>query len=414
MTTAALCSVISPRVPEAHGMLSCLGGFTPRVPDSARSSGGTAAPHWSQNNVDHDLMHLEHNPDLATKIMRKRQQERDRNSNRLTPRMQRIGLDIAAIDKQVVEKQAVAEVQRGVDERYLDGMLLKGEIIGEIEQMLESDKRRKHKECVDYSFANLGKHQRREWDLSDPHQIKKDKPARIEGFKSAISSMQKFEGEEAVSGEVMKEKRRSQIQCLMAQVAEKKLKAELIKNEDRRRDADLLQANDLRVACELAQKQEAQAEVMENAQANVVIASARTARRLAAREQEAAAIKDHMTNLCEHNLMRERHDYSIGLNGKKRDYKRCSYEEEKAAWDINRELVLAKLGRKRQSEHTDDEYHNIGANLDIIGKEYDEAWNNQNLMRRRQYDAANKAMAQERKERNAIERLEYTSFATPR
>merc|ERR1711990_1043183 len=97
----------------------------------------------------------------------------------------------------------------GEDERYLHGMEVKSEICTHAEGLLASELKKQQLECVNFSLANLQKHQRREWDLSDPHQLKKDKPARIEGSPRppALSSMQKFEGEEGVSPERKKEKR---------------------------------------------------------------------------------------------------------------------------------------------------------------------------------------------------------------
>lgn len=419
MSTAALASVPSgsPRVEHAVGMLSCLGGFSPRIPVSTMNSPGLTPrqpPHWSQTHVDTDLMHLEHSPDVAAKIMRKRNQEQTRNDNRLTPRMQRIGLDIAALNKQVSDKQAAANRQAGIDEQYLEGMQIKSDIVAQAYSLRAADLRQKQRDCVNYSFANLSKHQRREWDLSDPNRVRADQPARVEGMTPSISSMQKFEGEEGVSPAVLKEKRDSQVEWLMAQMAEKKLRAQLEKDMERENDEALLKANDLRVACELAAKQEQQVEILETARVNEKMASARTAQKVSAREREAAVTKEHMIQESEHNLMRERHDYSIGLNGKKRDYKRCSYEEELQGWAQNRALVQARLDRKRAQEGVDDEYHTVGATFDLLGAEYDHAWNNQNMRRRQQVDAANKALVQEKKEREAREKREYKSFASPR
>lgn len=377
-------------------------------------SPGRAMTHWSHAEIDHDLMHLEHDPTLAAKIMKKRQQERDRCSNRLTPRMQRIGLDIAALNGQCFDKQAAAEVKRGESERYLEGMLLKQNMIGEAETVIKAKLRSQQQDCIAHNFTHLNKHQRREWDLSDPNQLKYDKPGRIEGSKPAYSSFQRFEGEEGVSPQVVREKRQMQVDWLMSQMAEKKLKEQLEKDCVKRDDASVLEGNELRVAVEMAQAQEQKEEVMQVVKENQLIASARSARRVAAHERDAARTKEHMTNESEHNLMRERHDYSIGLNGKKRDYKRCSYDEEVATWDVNRALVEAKLNRKRSQAHVDDEYHQIGMTVDVLGREYDDAWSQMNLRRRSEINAANTVMAQERKEQNKQDRVDYTSFASPR
>lgn len=396
-------------------MLAYLSGFSPRIQNTFVSP-CRALPHWSpRTGIDADLTHLEHNPNLAAKIMRKRQQERERNNNRLTPRMQRIGLDITALNGQVADKKAAVEAKRGEDEQYLELMQVKSEIATQGDSIIKEDMRQKQRECVNYSFANLSRHQRREWDLSDPNQLKKEKPSRIEGITPNISSMQRFEGEDGVSPEKLKEKRDVQVNWLMAQMAEKRLQAELDKKIDKHNDATLLAADGLRDACEVAYAQERHEEVMENARINQAMASARRERQAAAKEREKDLKRDHVKTASEYNLMRERHDYSIGLNGKKRDYKRCSYEEEQGAWDINRQMVQAKIDRKHSEDHLNDEYVQIGETFDELGKAYDDAWKNMNLNRRKQINEQNRIMAQERKEREAEEKAEYTSFtASPR
>jgi len=218
-----------------------------------------------------------------------------------------------------------------------------------------------------------------------------------------------------VSPEKLKEKRDVQVNWLMAQMAEKRLQAELDKKIDKHNDATLLAADGFRDACEVAYAQERHEEVMENARINQAMASARRERQAAAKEREKDLKRDHVKTASEYNLMRERHDYSIGLNGKKRDYKRCSYEEEQGAWDINRQLVQAKIDRKHLEDHLNDEYVQIGETFDELGKAYDESWKNMNINRRKQINEQNRIMAQERKEREAEEKAEYTSFsASPR
>jgi len=270
---------------------------------------------------------------------------------------------------------------------------------------------------VNYSLQHLRKDQRREFHLSDPQQLKTDRPGRIEGSAQGMSSMQKFEGESMMGGrtpEAMREYRQQQVRYLMAQMADKKLKADAEKETDRRHDEALSNANELRCSCEAAEMQERKAEMLETRRINEGIASARSARRSAAQAKEASATQEHMVNEVERNLMRERHDYTIGLNGKKRDYKRCSYEEEVASWDVNRALVQAKLNRKQSETNADVGFCKIGSAVCILEAASDEAFEVQSIRRRQEFDAANRVLAQEQKERGAKEKSEYTSFASPR
>lgn len=391
-------------------MLSCLCGFSPRVPPSALPSPGRSLPFASPRGLDADLGHLDHDPKLAAKIMQKRQKEAERSNNRLTPRMQRIGLDIAALNRQVADKRVAEHIDDWKDKQILDDMRLKGDLIKQAEETIQADRRQQQMECVNFSLQSLRKDQRREYHLSDPQQLKFDTPARVEGTTPALSSMQRFEGELGVSPEVKKEKRDQQVRWLMSQMAEKKLRDQLEKDQDRRHDEALLKANELRAACTLAGLQEAKAEVMENAKANEQIASARSARIQSAREKEISARKDHAMNVTEHNTMREKHDYSIGLNGKKRDYKRCSYEEEIAAWELNKALAQAKRNRARNEVDTDGQYRRIGGAMERIGNLNEALWMKKNIELRQKYDAANKILAQEKQEKDSKDKEIYHSY----
>jgi len=419
MTTDGLTSFASPRVPQASGMLSCLGGFSPRIPTSAILGGcvstlpspGPSYAFSSPRGIDDDLLHLEHDPKLAAKIMRKRQQEADRCGSRLTPRMQRIGLDIAALNVQVAEKKVQGEDMQRLDQQQLGDMRFKGELVKQAEALVQADRRQQQTDCVNFSLQHLKKEQRREWYLSDPQQLKTDRPARIEGFTPALSSMQKFAGEQGSCPNMQKEKRQEQVSWLMAQMAEKKLREEVDKDRDRDQDAALLRANDHRIICELADMQEHRAEVLETAKANEQIAICKSARQKSWRERELSGKKEHMARTVEHNLMREKHDFTIGLNGKRRDYKRCSYEEEVQAWETNRGLVQAKRDRERGEADTDSEYRQIGIAMRKVGDLNEAVWHQTNMHRRQAYDTANVLLAQEKKDKESKEKEEYPSFA---
>lgn len=428
MTTAALCSMAaSPAVPQAHGMLSCLGGFSPRVPSvgvqpspgrgtlpsNAYPSPGAASLSCftSPRQIESDLAHIDYDPKLISTIQRKREQEMQRCTNRLTPRMQKIGLDIAALNKQVAEKQSRTEASKGEDAMYLEAMKVKGDLVRQAEEIVQNDRRAQQKECVDFSLQNLRTEQRREFYLNDPNMLKKETPARVPGIVPPMSSMQKFQGELDLDPQKKKERRQNTCDWLAAQVAEKKLKAELEKDLDRQHDEALSRADQYRSICEAAVHQDRHQEVLETARENIAMASARSNRQLSARDRLLAAKTEHMKNVMEHNLIREKHDYSIGLTGRKRDYKRSSYEEECKAWEVNKNLAQAKRDRARHSVDNDGFYSQIGMTFEYLGNLNEAQWMKERLDRRQQIDETNKILAQERREVDRKEKLEYTAFA---
>merc|ERR1711957_381170 len=76
----------------------------------------------------------------------------------------------------------------------------------------------------------------------------------------------------------------------------------------------------------------------------------------------------HGAFAVEHNIARERHDFHIGADGKRRDYKRCSFEEEQDVWDHNAHLLVAKLDEKRAEAKLDAEHVQVVSHVDMVTK----------------------------------------------
>merc|ERR1711972_1264644 len=102
-----------------------------------------------------------------------------------------------------------------------------------------------------------------------------------------------------------------------------------------------------------------------------------------------------------------------GTNGKKRDYKRSTYEQEQEMWDTNAQIMRAKMEDKRAQRHVDEGYKKIDETVDALGKLVEDGFAKQNIQRRQQFDAANVKLAQEQRERALKEKAAYCSYATP-
>lgn len=401
VAASSLCTFPSPRVPAAAGVLSCLGGFSPDVPAHDTTERGE---------LDADLAHLQYDPDLQAKIMRRRQQARERDSLKITPRILKTGLDIVSLNTQVAMKKAQVEAHAHDDDGYIMALECKGKLCDAVEAQHREKLKQQHKDCVNFSLSNLRNDQRREWELSDPNRLKRDRYPRQDGDKVAMSSMQKFEGEQSASAEAIRERKRSQAAWLLAQVNEKKNKEQTAMEIDRRFDEALVAANELRVAIEVEEEKEIKEGAYETAKQNVVLASARATRREAARAKDLAATDRHVMSARDHNLQRERHDFDIGLNGKKRDYKRCSRKEEIDVWNTNANIVKGQIAEKRRLEHVDDKYLMLGLAIDALGKLSEDEYAKQNTRRRKEFDAANVKIAQEQREMRDRERAAYRPF----
>lgn len=402
--------------PKADVMLSVLAGFSPRVPlDGTFGSLGSSARTTpreqrtmtprSRGALDPDLAPLDFDPKYATKIMerRKRAKERDRS-------LKRAGHDITTLGVQVDAKRMVNDIERDADKIYCQEMQMKAKLFDLVDETVQDRRRQMQKDCIDFSLTNLRKEQRREWSLSDPQQLRKDFPARREGYDVPFSSMQKFEGELAACPEEIKQRKKQMSLWLRSQCQEKQERAAALDEQDKLRDKAYAQSNYLREACELADVQERKEETLLTARENEKLVIDRKARRQAAREKDNAATLAHCANVADFNLMRERHDFDIGSTGRRRDYKRCSYEEEQEMWDTNAALVQKHADEKKALSHVDDLYVEIGMAVDMIGQATEEKMADMNMKRRIQLDSDNIRLAKEQREKALKEKSQYHSF----
>jgi hypothetical protein len=320
------------------------------------------------------------------------------------------GLDIAHCAQMTTMKRAASEAALREDREH--GMLLQTQerISTAVAAILEDKKRATHRECVEYSLANLRKEDRREYHLSDPHHLKKDLPIRREGYEVPKCSMQKFEGEEGESLEVVKAKYQDHSAWIEAQKAEKLARHENLRQIDKAEDDALLYANHLRHACEAAQQEDTTADLKDMVKFNQQQALAKKAREEAWRAKNAKANEEHSATTTAHNLARERHDFEIGADGKRRDCKRCTFEEEQDCWDYNAAQLVGKLADKRAAVQIDAEHDQIHSHVDMVTKALDDEKARRIRARREETEAFNKRLAQEKRARDATAKASYGQY----
>jgi hypothetical protein len=351
---------------------------------------------------------MTHDPKLVSKIMAKREQEKSRNT------MRRAGLDIAACDQMKSMKRAASEAALREDKEHGWQLQTQGRIGDAVAAILEDKARKTHRECVEYSLANLRKENRREWYLSDPNQLKNDVPSRRDGYEVPLCSFQKFEGETMGNPEIIKEKNQAQSAWLASQVAEKKARHENLRFLEKVDDEALLNANSLRHVVEAAKQEDYKEDLKEIVKENQELALAKKAREDAWRLQNQQANDAHCAYSNERNLARERHDFEVGADGKRRDCKRSTYEEEQDVWDYNAAQLVGKRAEKQAAAQIDVHHAQIDGHLDMVTKALDDEKARRIRARREEIELFNKAIAQEKRQRDATEKAGYGSFTLSR
>ncbi|CAL1688908.1 unnamed protein product [Lasius platythorax] len=135
---------------------------------------------------------------IAASIERKRQLEEARKLRIFNPRIRKIGIDKAFLDKQVEEKQRQREWEQ-TEECQLDEALIRNsELAVHLERQQEEERRRINKEIECFRRVHQRAEDRRDYDLYDPEGLKKSLPSRIDDDDSSLgpASAQKFEGED--------------------------------------------------------------------------------------------------------------------------------------------------------------------------------------------------------------------------
>ncbi|KAG8554715.1 hypothetical protein GDO81_003872 [Engystomops pustulosus] len=150
-------------------------------------------------------------PKELAAVERRRNKEQQRQSRIFNAKARTIGVDVAALEKQVEERRTLERTEKARDQAFdadrdsYDKIALMQE---QKEQQLSRDL---DQAVLNYRTQNQKPETRREFDLYDPDALKKDRPARIsdDDPRCGPASLQKFAGED------LSEKNRKELQTEM-------------------------------------------------------------------------------------------------------------------------------------------------------------------------------------------------------
>mmetsp|Transcript_13144 Transcript_13144/g.32100 ORF Transcript_13144/g.32100 Transcript_13144/m.32100 type:complete len:384 (-) Transcript_13144:954-2105(-) len=169
-------------------------------------------------------------PGVSSKIARKRAQEEERRARILNAKTRTIGINVDVLDAQLALKKEMDDAEKAYTKAEDDDMM---QVANQL-KLLEVERNQMHvaatKEVVDYNAKFLSKEQRREYALSDPDQLKKEKPLPEELI--GVSSVCRFAGEDPGKAQRVKAQHAQQRNWLEQQVFEKKMFADMEKGSD--------------------------------------------------------------------------------------------------------------------------------------------------------------------------------------
>ncbi|CAD7958806.1 unnamed protein product [Amoebophrya sp. A25] len=177
-----------------------------------------------------DLKALEYVPTgVASKVARKRALEAERRNRILNAKQRTIGIEKDVLDQQV----AARKEQANAEKEY--AAAVDATVVGIDNQLkiLEVERKRMHvevtRDVVEYNKVYCRKEDRREYALSDPQELKKETPLPEELMGPA--SVLRFAGEDAGRAQRVRAQQAQQRNWIEQQVYEKKVLADMEKQD---------------------------------------------------------------------------------------------------------------------------------------------------------------------------------------
>ncbi|XP_009563249.2 RIB43A-like with coiled-coils protein 2 [Cuculus canorus] len=134
----------------------------------------------------------------AAALERRRQRELQRQSRIFNARVRTIGVDKNALDSQVKDRKIQETAEKAWNEEFANEMKQNDKIMCMLEEQQKSAIRNINKDINEFRKNFQKPETRREFDLSDPQALKKDRAARLSDNdpRCTVSGMQKFMGED--------------------------------------------------------------------------------------------------------------------------------------------------------------------------------------------------------------------------
>ncbi|PKK30076.1 RIB43A domain with coiled-coils 2 [Columba livia] len=355
----------------------------------------------------------------AAAVERRRQQERQRQSRRFNARLRTIGVDKDALDTQVKERKIQEAAERARNEEFANEMKQNDKIMCMLEERQKNDIKNINKAINEFQKNFQKPETRREFDLSDPQALKKDRPARLsdDDPRCTISGLQKFMGEDLNYDQRIKFQKEQLREWSLQQ--QKDLKNAL---------ADQKFADDLhdKYRIELDQKtMELQQKEEENKRAvcaatkdfNRAQAAEVAERKKLEKHQKMKDDMDEISGLLQGDLLSENPEQAVSSFGRHRvitdRWKGMSKDQLMAIRYSQKEQVLEKMRLNEEERRRDAEWDRQrlqAARAQLILERHLER---QNREYRRALDNVNAELSREQKSKNIyLKEEEFSNFPT--
>ena len=154
-------------------------------------------------------------------MMRRREAEAARQERIFNVKARTIGVDSGALAAQVEAKAAAKKLERERELALDNAMIATAHQCDVLQQEVDRVKRQQELEVAEYRAKHQPKEERREWDLNDPDEVKKDTIPTADPSKLGLSSAQLFPGMDSTNDERKGQQAQQLVEWADAQVAAK-------------------------------------------------------------------------------------------------------------------------------------------------------------------------------------------------
>ncbi|XP_069720853.1 RIB43A-like with coiled-coils protein 2 [Phaenicophaeus curvirostris] len=355
----------------------------------------------------------------AAALERRRQRELQRQSRIFNARVRTIGVDKDALDTQVKDRKIQEAAEKAWNEEFANEMKRNDKIICMLEERQKSDIRNINKDINEFRKNFQKPETRREFDLSDPQALKKDKPARLSDNdpRCTVSGLQKFMGEDLNYDQRMKFQKEQLREWSLQQQREWKNAL-----------ADQKFADDLydKSRIELDQKSVEQQRKEEENRRAVCVATKDFNRAQAAEIAEKKKMEkykkmkddmDEITSLLQGDFLSENPEQAVSSFGRHRvipdRWKGMSQDQLMAIRSSQQQQVLEKLRLKEEEHQKEAEWDRQSIQNARALLVLERQQQRQSREHRRALDNINAELSQEQKAKNIyLKQEEYSNVPT--
>ncbi|CAM9953093.1 unnamed protein product [Bubo scandiacus] len=362
---------------------------------------------------------LQPDPREAATLERRRQRERQRQSRIFDARLRTIGVDKDALDTQVKDRKIREAAEKARNEELANEMKKNDKIMCMLERQQKNYIRNINKAISEFQKNFQKPETRREFDLSDPEALKKDRPARLSDNdpQCTVSGLQKFMGEDLNYNQRMKFQKEQLREWSLQQQRDWKNALADQKFADDLYDKNRIELDQKIMEQQRREEENRRAVCAATKDFNRAQAAELAERRKLEKDQKMKDDMDEISSLLQGDLLSENPEQAVSSFGRHRvipdRWKGMNRDQLMAIRYSQQQQVLEKLRLKEEEHRRDAEWDRQSIQAARAQLVLERHQQRQSRERRRALDNVNAELSHEQKAKNIYLREEaYSNFPT--